>query len=91
MTSDILEDLRVLIIPEAEVFSPDDVTVLSNWVNNGGRLVVTGLSGRRQGEPGNFDVNPGGYSLSSLTGVTDISSAPSWDLRTVGAGKVLYI
>jgi len=89
--AEVLPDLRVLVIPEAEVFPPADVTLLNNWINSGGRLIVTGLSSRRQGESGNFDINPGGYSLSPLTGVTDIASAPSWNLSNIGFGRVLYI
>jgi len=88
----ILNDLRVLIIPESEVFDNSDVTnILQPWVNAGGRLIVTGVSGNRHGESGNFAVNGSGYSLSPLTGVTDIASAPTTLLRTVGSGKVYYI
>jgi len=88
----VLTNLKVLIIPESEIFTDDDVNqILYPWVTNGGRLIVTGVSGKRHDESGNFDVNSGGYSLEPLTGVSNISSAPSEDLRTVGSGKVLYI
>jgi len=87
-----LTNLKVLIIPESEVFDDSDVAqILEPWVTNGGRLIVTGVSGRRHGESGNFDINSGGYSLEPLTTVPNISSAPAELLRTVGSGKVLYI
>jgi hypothetical protein len=87
-----LADLRVLVIPEAQVVEPNDVNdVLEPWVQDGGLLIVTGVSGRNLGEDGNFDVNPTGYSLASLTGVTDIATAPAEQRQSIGAGKVLYI
>jgi hypothetical protein len=92
LDSDTLNDLRVLIIPESEVFDDADaVNILLPWVQAGGRLIVTGVSGNRHGEYGNFAVNSSGYSLAPLTGVSNISSAPSAELRIVGAGKVYYI
>ncbi len=87
-----LDGLRVLIVPESEVFDEEVVNeVLQPWVQGGGRLIVTGVSGKRDGERGNFTINGSGYSLSALTGVSDIASAPNTDLRSVGAGKVYYI
>ena len=87
-----LADLRVLVIPESKVFIPNDVAnVLEPWVQNGGLLIVTGVSGRNLGEAENFDVKSGGYSLAPLTGVTDIGTAPAEQLQSIGAGKVLYI
>jgi len=92
LSSNVLENLEVLIIPESEVFTDSDVSqILQPWVNNGGKLIVTGISGNRHGETGNFKINSGGYSLKPLTSVTNFSSAPSELLQTVGSGKVLYI
>jgi hypothetical protein len=92
LDSSTLADLRVLVIPESKVFEPNDVTnVLEPWVQNGGLLIVTGVSGCNLGEDDNFDLKSGGYSLSPLTGVTDIATAPAEQLQTIGAGKVLYI
>lgn len=92
LTTETLSGLRVLVIPESVVFTASDVAdVLTPWVQAGGRLIVTGTSGRRLGEPGNFEPNPGGYTLASLTGVSDIITAPYQQTRTVGAGKVHYI
>ena len=68
LTPETLAGLRVLIIPNAEVFDPRDVAVLTRWVQGGGAVIVTGNSGRRRGEEGNFEVNAGGSSLASLTG-----------------------
>ena len=90
--SDLLSSLRVLIIPESEVFEPNDITnTLQPWVNNGGLLIVTGVGGKRLDENGNFAVRSSGYCLSPLTGVTGLSTIPSWQLQTIGSGKVLYI
>ena len=92
LDSETLADLRVLVIPESKVFTPYDVTtILEPWVNNGGLLIVTGVSGRNLGEADNFDVKSGGYSLAPLTGVTDTGTAPAEQLQSIGAGKVLYI
>lgn len=92
LTSDNLADLRVLVIPNAEVFDPSDVTnVLEPWVQAGGLLIVTGDSGERLGESGNFDTNSAGLSLAPLTGVSSMTPAPSEALVSVGAGKVLYL
>jgi len=83
----------VLVIPEAEVLDPADVTrTLLPWVrDDGGRLIVTGSSGRRYGETGNFDLNPTGSSLAPLTGIKDPGPAPERQVRPVGKGRVLYI
>ena len=87
-----LTNLKVFIIPESEVFTENDANqILYPWVTNGGRLIVTGVSGNRLGENDIFKVNSSGYSLKNLTGVSNISSAPDENFRTVGNGKVLYI
>ena len=86
-----LAGLRVLIIPDAEVFDPADEALVESWVQDGGLLIVTGNSGLRFGEGGNFEINAGGLSLAPLTGVSSMTPPPTEDLRTVGAGKVLFI
>ena len=92
LNSNVLENLEVFIIPESEIFTDDDVSqILQPWVNNGGKLIVTGISGNRHGENGNFNVNSSGYSLEPLTTVANIAFAPAELLRSVGSGKVLYI
>jgi hypothetical protein len=67
LTASMLGSLRLLVIPNADVFDPSDVTLLQTWVNGGGRLIITGDSGKYLGESGNFDLNPSGWSLASLT------------------------
>ncbi len=63
----ILEGLRLLIIPNAQVMDPALVTsVITPWVNGGGKLIVTGDSGVRLEEGGNFAVNPSGTPLAAL-------------------------
>ena len=92
LTSDTLKSLRVLIIPQAEALDRSDVTgVLEPWVRAGGLMIVTGNSGARKGEAGNFDVDPGGLSLAGLTGVASMTGAPVSQLQAVGTGKVLFI
>jgi hypothetical protein len=92
LSADTLSKLRVLIIPHAEVLDPNDVnTLIDPWVRTGGRLIVTGDSGLRRGESGNFSTNAAGLSLASLTGVTNFTTAPASKLSTVGSGKVYFL
>lgn len=92
LTEDTLSKLRVLIIPHAEVLDPGDVkTIIEPWIRAGGCLIVTGNSGMRCGEGGNFSDNAGGLSLSTLTGVAHFANAPSSKLRKVGKGTVFYL
>jgi hypothetical protein len=91
LSSETLAPLRVFVIPDAEVFDQGDVPVVEAWVQAGGRLIVTGNSGRRRGEAGNLDVRPEGLSLAPLTGVSDVTTAPAQQLTTLGAGAVLYL
>ncbi len=86
-----LSELRVLIVPNAEVFDPTEVSIVESWVQDGGRLIVTGNSGLRLGESGNFERNSGGLSLVPLTGVASMSPPPPETMNTVGMGKVLFI
>ncbi len=91
LTAEALAKLRVLVIPNAEVLDSTDVTnLITPWVQAGGLLIVTGNSGARKGESGNFDPYAN-FSLSALTGVTTFSGAPATQLTTVGSGKVYYI
>ncbi len=85
-----LSNLKVLIIPNASVFNASDVTTLTTWVNGGGILIVTGDSGSHQGESGNFVANTT-LALSSLTGVTSMTGAPTTKAQKVGSGYVKFI
>ncbi len=77
LTAEMLDSLRVLVIPNADVFDPADVTgVLEPWVNRGGRLVITGDSGKYLGESGNFDLNTAGWTLASLTNHANVVYLP---------------
>lgn len=92
LTAEALSSLKVLIVPEAEVFDANEVnTLITPWVQNGGLLLVTGISGNRSGENGNFAVYPGGYSFQTLTTISNKNTAPSQLLRSVGNGRVLYV
>lgn len=69
LTPEALEGLRVLIIPHALVFDPDDAAnIIQPWLNQGGKLIVTGDSGMYLPESGNFAVNPDGPCTADLTG-----------------------
>lgn len=92
LTLDNLKNLKMLIIPDSVVFDRSDVLrVLEPWVQSGGMIVVTGNSGLRKGEGGNFAINEDGLSLASLTGVQNIESASDLTIRHVGLGTVAYI
>jgi len=92
LTPEALFKLRVLVIPNADVFVPADAAkVLEPWVRAGGLLIVTGNSGYRLGEADNLDVNPRGLSLAGLTGVSAMDVAPDRRMRQIGVGKVLYL
>ncbi|MFA6174894.1 MAG: hypothetical protein WC701_14625, partial [Kiritimatiellales bacterium] len=91
LTADLLATLRVLIVPNAEVFDPADTAALTPWVNAGGVLIVTGNSGNFLGESGNFNSNTNGYSLASLTSVGSTNGAPAQTNLAVGSGTVLYL
>src|ERR1017187_9395111 len=81
----LLQDLKGLIIPNAEAFEPADVATLQTWVTNGGCLIVTGDSGSLLGESGNFaPANP--LVLAPLTRVTSISRAPPLQTNYLGSG-----
>jgi len=66
LTPETLAPLRLLIVAESPVFPAEDVPVLEAWVRAGGRLIVTGQSGARTGEAGNFERAPDGSTLSPL-------------------------
>jgi hypothetical protein len=90
LTPATLAGLRVFIIPNAQVFDPDDVAIFEPWVRAGGLLIVTGDSGLRRGEAHNFDRSAGGLSLAPLTGVSDPSTTLAQQVRR-GNGTVLYL
>jgi len=55
LSADVLAGLKLLIVPNAEVFDPSDVPVLKAWLAQGGNVIVAGNSGMRAGEKGNFE------------------------------------
>lgn len=86
-----LRALKLLVIPDSEVFDPADVTVLDAWVrNDGGILIVTGGSGSRLGEGSNFDTSAS-LTLSPLTNVPNLNLAPATATKVVGNGRVRFI
>ena len=91
LSRDLLRTLRVLIVPNAAAFDPADVPTLQSWVrDDGGFLIVTGDSGSRLGESGNFD-STNNLVLAPVTGVTNYSAAPTDTTNCLGAGFVRYL
>ena len=90
LTSATLVLSKVLIIPNSSVFNASDVTTLTTWVDGGGILIVTGDTGSHQGESGNFASNST-LALSSLTGVTSMTGAPTTKAQKIGSGYVKFI
>jgi hypothetical protein len=76
LTSDLLATLRLLVIPNADVLDPADVPLLTSWVNAGGRLIITGDSGKYLGEAGNFALNTNGLSIALLTNHASVVYLP---------------
>lgn len=86
-----LSRLKIFIIPNSEVFAPADVTLLDSWVrNDGGILIVTGNSGARLPESGNFDTTSS-LVLGPLTGVSQWASAPTSKTQALGNGRVRFL
>jgi hypothetical protein len=91
LTPDLLRTLKVLIIPNAVAFEPEDVATLVDWVQaEGGSIIVTGDSGSRLGESGNFDPADS-LVLAPLTGVTNYPTAPAGFTNWQGEGVVLFV
>jgi hypothetical protein len=80
----LLDHLRVLIIPSAAVFPSEDLPSLTKWVKAGGSLVIAGKCGTHLGESGNFDPAPSGSTLQPLL-------PGSKTERTLGKGTVIYL
>jgi hypothetical protein len=90
LTRETLAGLKVLVIPNSTVFPPEDMDVLRQWVESGGGLLVTAVSGTRVGERGNFE-ELAASSLASLTGVAEPGAQRAQVVREVGAGRVVYL
>jgi len=74
LTAEELAGLELLVLPNADVLDPADVTgVLEPWLNSGGRLVIAGDCGIYLGESGNFDLNPAGSSVTSISGHANVT------------------
>lgn len=54
VTRESLRGLRVFVIPDAECLDESVLGTLDEWVRGGGRLIVTGPSGMREGPSGMF-------------------------------------
>lgn len=89
LNPNLLQTLKILIIPNARAFEPADVATLQTWVTNGGCLIVTGDTGALLGETGNFaPANP--LVLAPVTGVTNLNGAPALWTNFLGSGAVYY-
>lgn len=83
LAPEVLDTLRVLILPSCEVFPAESVPSLERWVRSGGRLIVAGACGMRLGEEGNFERCAAGSTLADL--------ASTAGERKVGKGRVLLL
>lgn len=90
LAAETLAGLRVLILPDVEVLDASEVALITAWVESGGRLVVTGNTGARAGEKGNFDRYPN-LSTGPLTGVQSLATAPPTQSNVLGKGRIFYI
>jgi len=91
LNADTLSKLKILIIPNSEVFDPADASLLDSWVrNDGGILIVTGNSGARLPEANNFDTTST-LVLGPLTGVNYWASAPTSKTQVLGNGRVRFL
>ena len=90
ISPDTLAGLRVLVLPEAVAMDAAEVAQIESWVRAGGRLIVTGNTGVRSGEAGNFETNAA-LSTAALTGVSSLASSPPTRLNAVGNGRVYFV
>ncbi len=90
LTPGVLRGLKLLIIPNAEVFPPEDVPKVSAWVEGGGRLIVSGATGRRAGENRNFD-RLDVPAFRSLFGENGRPPSAGTVVRTIGAGRAVRV
>ncbi len=54
LNAEALAGLRIFILPDAECLEDGVQSVLQEWVQAGGQLIITGPAGRRHGPHGNF-------------------------------------
>ena len=74
LTAETLADLKLLILPNADVLDPADVTdVITPWLNSGGRVVIAGACGTYLGEPGNFALNTNGLAVASISNHANVT------------------
>lgn len=82
-----LDEFEALILPQVEALSDVQAASLRAWVQEGGKLIVTGEEATRYDERGNPRPD---YALADLFGVH--FGEADWEIytRTVGAGRVVY-
>jgi len=90
LTPGTLRQLKLLIIPNADVFPPEEVPMLTSWIEGGGRLIVTGKTGLRAGENRNFD-RLDVPAFPSLFGADALRTADKPIVRSIGAGRAVWI
>jgi hypothetical protein len=84
-----LNKLKLLILPSVEVLTSAEYNVIKLWVQNGGKLLISGPSGIYGGE----DVAYQAYNvpiLSPITGITNYDTAPVTSSGAYGSGKFYY-
>jgi hypothetical protein len=80
--SQTIKNVKTLILPNLECLDDYILTILQEYVTNGGRLVITGPSGKRYGTDGIFKIRSKGL-LNNLVG-RDITGAVG--MTSNGAG-----
>ncbi len=84
-TAQMLASYKLLFVPSAVSLSSAMIQVLTNYVSQGGTLVVTGSNGGMYDEYGGARPEPALLSAFGLSG----SDAP-WFTKTMGKGKVIH-
>lgn len=86
LTPENLAPLKVMIVPNVSVFDRAQLTVLENWVRNGGTLVISGSFAERLDEDGLFaKAEPLDTAFAPPKSDADISE------KTLQKGKIVFV
>jgi hypothetical protein len=89
LTEKHLAPLRAFIVPDAECLEEEAARALEAWVRRGGRLIVTGPSGGREGPDGHFR-RRSASALASRLGIDLRQKNGATVERAVGKGRALW-
>ena len=96
-----LKTIKTLILPNVEFIDDDDYSAIATFVENGGRLIITGPAGLRKGYEGMLEKREraifsdlAGRDISSAVGedfsLTDRDSSDELFTNAVGGGQVVW-